>query len=244
MPSKEYYEGHDMEKNNILHKHLVEFFKFDEITTDGSTRTKSDIIGLKNKKRVNISVKNASGKNTQVHLTTLKKLAEDLSMPKGVVSKLTLWFGTNDFEEFKSWSKDIQLTEYEYDHARLCSENIPNWKNVETWFNENNKNISSLLLESLSGDEKSEYLVWVNKRQKNVQIVSIPKLIKYIEEHCVWITMPSGTILRCITPNNKAIMWLQMKGNRTDDGYNRCPQFHLVENWPENLILNKDIINL
>ena len=56
--------------------------------------------------------------------------------------------------------------------------------------------------------------------------------------------MPSGTILRCVTPNNKAILWLQMKGNHTDEGYNRCPQFHLVENWPEEIVLSKQIVAL
>ena len=51
--------------------------------------------------------------------------------------------------------------------------------------------------------------------------------------------MPRGTVIRCITPNNKPILWLQIKGNRTDDGYNHSPQFHIVDNWPNNVIFNE-----
>ena len=76
-------------------------------------------------------------------------------------------------------------------------------------------------------------MVWVNKKQKIVKIVDIKKLIDYISNDCKWITMKSGTTLRCVTPNNKPIMWLQMKGNHTDYGYNHAPQFHIVENWPK-----------
>jgi len=244
MPSKEYYEGRDMEKNKILHEHLIEYFGFDKIDSDGSTKTKNDIIGVKEGKRICLSVKNASGKNTQVHLTTLKKLSSDLTIPNDITSKLTLWFGTNDILEFNTWSKDKILSEYEYDHDRLSSKNIDGWQSVEDWFNSNKNIISTLLLQRLEKEDKPKFLVWINKIEKCAQILSIPKLIKYIDEECVWITMPSGTILKCVTPNNKAILWLQMKGNHTDDGYNRCPQFHLVENWPENLILNKQIISI
>lgn len=244
MPSKEYYEGRDMEKNKFLHEHLINFFKFDKIDSDGSTQTKTDVIGIKNGQKICLSVKNASGKNTQVHLTTLKKLTSDLNIPNNIVSKLILWFGTNDMNEFELLSSGKKLSKYEIGHSRLSSNNIRDWDKVTEWFNANNRKIASLLIQSLNNGEKSKFLVWNNKVKKSLQIVDIPKLIDFIEKECIWITMPSGTILRCITPNNKAILWLQMKGNHTDEGYNRCPQFHLVENWPEEIVLSKQIVTL
>jgi hypothetical protein len=244
MPSKEYYEGRDMEKNKLLHEYLIDFFKFDEIDSDGSTRTKSDVIGIKDGKKICLSVKNASGKNTQVHLTTLKKLASDLDLPQDIVAKLTLWFGTNDISQFNLWSAGKNLSTYELGHDRLASNNIENWNIVTEWFNTNNRKIASLIIESLKNGEKSEFLVWNNKVENCLQIVDVPKLIDFIEKECTWITMPSGTILRCITSDNKPILWLQMKGNHTDEGYNRCPQFHLVENWPNEIVLSKQIVTL
>jgi hypothetical protein len=244
MPSKEYYEGRDMEKNKFLHEHLINFFKFDKIDSDGSTQTKTDVIGIKNGQKICLSVKNASGKNTQVHLTTLKKLTSDLNIPNNIVSKLILWFGTNDMNEFELLSSGKKLSKYEMGHSRLSSNNIRDWDKVPEWFNANNRKITSLLIQSLNNGEKSKFLVWNNKVKKSLQIIDIPKLIDFIEKECIWITMPSGTILRCVTPNNKAILWLQMKGNHTDEGYNRCPQFHLVENWPEEIVLSKQIVAL
>lgn len=244
MPSKEYYEGRDMERNELLHQHLINFFKFDRMDSNGSTNTKTDVIGIKNGKKICISVKNASGKNTQVHLTTLKKLTSDLNLPDNIVSKLILWFGTNNTRQFNLWATGKKLSKYELGHDRLVSNNIEDWEIVPDWFNTNNRKVTSLLLESLKNGEKSKFLIWNNKVEKCLQIVDIPKLINFIEKKCIWITMPSGTILRCITPNNKPILWLQMKGNRTDEGYNRCPQFHLVENWPENVVLSKQIVTL
>jgi len=241
MPSKEYYEGREMENNMKLHSHLINIFKFDSIESDGASTTKGDIIANKDGVKIPISLKNVSGKNTQVHLTTLKKLSEDLNMPVNIKTSLNLWLGTNDKETFDSWLTDINLSNYEKDHYRLSSKNIKNWQDVENWFNSQKEILSNLLIESLKKDRnKSKILLWHNKKSKMLQIVDIPKLIKFINKDCKWITMPSGTTLRCVTPNNKPILWLQMKGNRTDNGYNHSPQFHITENWPEDIVLYKD----
>ena len=140
MGSKSYYEGRDMEKNNTLHSLLIQQFNFDSVETDGSNTTKGDIIAFKLNEKIPLSVKNVSGKNTQVHLTTIKKLSLDLDIPIDIRSALTVWLGSNNDEEFNSWSKDKLLTKYEKNHNRLTSHNIPNWNSVEEWFNENTKN--------------------------------------------------------------------------------------------------------
>lgn len=241
MPSIEYYEGRDMEKNEVLHNILIETFGFDEVDSDGASTTKTDIYGTKSGKKTFFSVKNVSGKNTQVHLTTLKKLGSDLKIPTDTLSKLEMWLGDNDTKTFKSWSKGKKLSEYESDHTRLKSTNIEQWESVEKWINKVNKtqSLPRLLIQSLNKGEKSEYLVWVNKKNKSVKILKTEQLIDYISNQCKWITMKSGTTLRCVTPNNKPILWLQMKGNRTDDGYNHAPQFHIVEHWPEDFVLHE-----
>lgn len=241
MGSKSYYEGRDMEKNNTLHSLLIQQFNFDSVETDGSNTTKGDIIAFKLNEKIPLSVKNVSGKNTQVHLTTIKKLSLDLDIPIDIRSALTVWLGSNNDEEFNSWSKDKLLTKYEKNHNRLTSHNIPNWNSVEEWFNENtkNKNLPKLLIESLKDDIKTKMLVWINKITKKVELVDIPKLIDYIGDECKWITMPKGTVLKCLTPKGKPILWLQMKGNRTDDGYNHAAQFHIAENWPEEIVIHK-----
>jgi len=246
MPSKEYYEGCDLEKNVKLHSHLIEIFKYDSVEGTGGPTTKGDMVATKDGKKIQLSLKSVSGKNTQVHLTTLKKLSEDLNIPNDIRSSLNLWLGTNDTQIFNSWTTGILMTKYEINHNRLSSINIENWRNVESWFNINNKNgnIPKLLIESLKKDNKSEMLLWYNKQSKYFQIIDIPKLIKFITESCKWITMPNGTVLRCVTPNNKPILWMQMKGNRIKNGYNHSPQFHIAENWPEKFIIYKNTIEI
>jgi hypothetical protein len=239
MPSIEYYEGRDMEKNEVLHDILTKTFGFDSVYSDGASTTKTDIFGEKSGVKTFFSVKNVSGKNTQVHLTTLKKLTADLKIEENIFNKLKMWLGDNDDALFKTWAEGKTLSEYETGHNRLKSSNIEGWTEVEKSINNlnNNQTLPRLLIQSLNDGEKSEYLVWVNKKKKNVKILKTEQLIDYISNQCEWITMKSGTTLRCVTPNNKPILWLQMKGNRTDDGYNHTPQFHIVENWPKDFVL-------
>jgi len=238
MPSNEYYEGRDMEKNKILHDKLIEIFKFDSVDSDGSTGTKVDIFATKKGVKTCFSVKNVTGKNTQVHLTTLNKMCDDLKMTTALFQLFNKWLGTNNKMLFESWCADLKLSDYELTHTRIKSLNIDSWNKIETWINIINKNeiLPNLLIKGTSSKEKPNYLIWVNKKKNCVKIICVEKLIKFISTECKWITMPKGTTLRCVNNNNKPVLWLQMKGNRTDDGYNHHPQFHIVENWPEEII--------
>lgn len=239
MPSKEYYEGREMETNVNLHKYLIEKLNFDYVESDGSSSTKTDVLGIKDGKQIPLSVKYVSGKNTQVHLTTLNKLSNDLNMPQDIKSLLDLWLGSKDGDWIENVPKQIKLTDYEIKHQRLKSSNIESWSKVEDWFNEMNKKdeLLELLIQSLKKDASSKYLVWINKKTNNIEILYISKLIEYIKTKCKWITMPSGTVLRCINPEGKPILWLQMKGNKEDYGYNHSPQFHIASNWPKELLI-------
>jgi hypothetical protein len=241
MPSIEYHEGRQMEKNEYLHKFLIEKFGFDEVDSDGATTTKTDIFGIKDGVKTFFSVKNVSGKNTQVHLTTLKKFCLELKATSDIFTKLEMWLGDNETNKFKSWAEGKTLSQYETDHNRLKSSNINEWHWVELWMNEENKKqtLPRLLIESLNDGEKSKYIIWVNKKSKKVKIVDAQKLIDYISVECNWVTMASGTTMRCVTPKGEPILWMQMKGNHTDYGYNHSPQFHIVENWPEEFVIDE-----
>jgi len=238
MPSKEYYEGRDMENNLSLQNQLKNIFLFDDVFSDGSNSTKTDIYGVKGNEKFSVSVKNVSGPNTQVHLTTLKKLSKALSIPETVATKLKYWLGDED--EFDSWLKE-GLSSYEKNHKRISSHNIEEWSTVENWFNANKTNISRLLIE---GDkiDKTKYLIWSNKKTKKFEVIDVSKLIEFIDNECVWITQPNGTVLRCVNQNNKPIFHLQMKGNRQNGGYNHTPQFHIHSYWPKDIILSDGFI--
>ena len=238
MASDEYYDGIVMESNHILHKFLIEKMELDSISSSNSIK-KSDIVGLKGNEQIGFSLKSVSSRNTQVHLTTLNKLSKDLQIDPDTFYKLEKWLGTNNEEIFNSWIGNREANSFELRYRRILSSNIEGWVDVEQWMNINTKNgiIPKLLLKSLENNSLCQILIWFNKKNRKIQLINIEKLIQFIKDECTWITIPRGTVLRCITPNNKPILWLQMKGNRTEFGYNHCPQFHICHNWPDSVLL-------
>ena len=52
MPSKEYYEGREMENNMKLHSHLINIFKFDSIEKLKEQLIKDGIIAEENNLRL------------------------------------------------------------------------------------------------------------------------------------------------------------------------------------------------
>lgn len=242
MASEEYWEGRLMESNNNLHDYLKTVLGFDQIEVDGGTGTKGDTFGIQGNNRMAISIKNASGVNTQVHLTTLNKFAQDLDMPQDIQDLLDRWLGTKEDKKFQIWQQGLNLSRDELVHNRIKSQNISGWGKVENWMNEKNKDLSlpRLLIQSLNQENPAKFLIWINKKKGGLQIVDVNKLVAWIAEDCQWKTMPSGTVLRCVTPRAEPILWLQMKGNRESYGYNHCPQFHIVSNWPKDLIIHEN----
>ena len=249
MPSKEYYEGRDLERLGLLHEMLKQNLALDSVTSDGSTQTKGDVIGVKNGKNVPISVKNASGKNTQVHLPTLNSFAQQTNMPEEIKAKLEKFFGTNNDAIWTGWlPEQAVLSPYEKSHRRLKSANIESWTDVENWFNNCRLDIAQLLVQYLKKDsEPVVYLVWVNKKTKAYQIIDVDKLISWISDKCTWVTTPGQTVLRCNTEDDaKPIFTLQMKGSRIKDKpgcYDRNPQFHLYPHWPADIVLHQGTLN-
>ena len=239
MGSDEYYEGRLMESNTKLHAEIKLRLQFDSIKVDGSTRTKGDTFGDKSGELIPISIKNASGMNTQVHLTSIIKLREELGMDQDVYDIFNQFMGTNDSELFDKWRQNIQLDSYELGHKRLKCYNIANSERLVIWANDVNTQglLPKLLIQSIDSERPVEYMVWINKKKGGYQIVDVNKLVNYIIKECTWRFTPGGTVLECVDKENNKILWLQMKGNKEKNGYNHAPQFHIASVWPREFII-------
>lgn len=230
-----------METNLVLHQSLISILKFDFIFHSGENFTKNDIVGVVGDKEVPISVKYGSQKNTQVHLTTLKSFSLATNMPNDVYLLLEKWLGTTSNTTFLGWLNGRMPTRTQQKYKRLFAIDLDDWHNVTKWFNDNNRKISEILMQSLNNKASAQYLVWIDKHQKTFQIISIEKLIDWIESDCKWVTGPKngGSTLRC-NCGDKPIFHLQMKGSGGyGNEYNHNPQFHIHTNWPEHVIIYK-----
>lgn len=239
MPSTEYYQGRTFEKNTTLFEAVQHHFDLDQISADGSTTTKSDIVGISGSSTIHFSIKYASGGNTQVHLPTLRSLADQLAMPANIYNMLDRFLGTNDRQQWQQWSQGLATSKTENKYQRLTSKSIPAWQDVVLWFNANNRSLARLLLQRLDSKNPVQYLIWAVKNQGSFQVIDVNKFIDYIETHCEWITMPQGTVIRCARKDSgRPIFFMQMKNSGGPaGGYNHNPQFHLCSNWPKDLVV-------
>ena len=239
MPSNQYHEGRTFEQNSVLFEHIKQHFQLDNIISDGSTATKSDVIGFKLDSSIHFSLKYASGGNTQVHLPTLRSLADQLELPMKIYDKLDKFLGTNDTAQWQLWSKNIAVSKDETKYQRLTSYSIDSWIEVTDWFNQNSRKISKLLLQRLDSDHPVQYLIWAVKNRGSFQIIDVNKFIEYIETSCEWITMKKGTVIRCRRlDNQRPVFFMQMKNSGgPEGGYNHSPQFHLCSNWPQDIVV-------
>jgi hypothetical protein len=242
MGSEEYYQGRLMESNDRLHNEIRLRLKFDSIKVDGSTRTKGDTFGGLAGELIPISIKNASGMNTQVHITSINKLREELGMDDVVYDIFNRFLGTNDTELFNKWRQNIDLDSYELGHKRLKCYNIACSERLVVWANDVNTRglLPKLLIQSIDSENPVQYMVWINKKKGGYQIVDVNKLVNYISKECIWRFTPGGTVLECVDNLNNKILWLQMKGNKEKAGYNHAPQFHIASVWPREFIIYED----
>lgn len=240
MPSKEYYDGKLMESNVDLHSHLIHFLKFDNITVHGEHTTKGDVIGHRGNISVPISIKYGSQKNTQVHLPTLKSFVKSMDVPDNIFNTLEKWLGVTSQTQFMSWFENTVPNKLQQKYKRLFATDLPEWKDVVDWFNQNNTKISQLLIQSMNDEKPAEFLVWINKKTFVCQIIDIKKLIIWIQNECKWKTGPknNGSTLRCEDKNGKPIFHLQMKGSGGfNNEYNHNPQFHIHTSWPSSVLI-------
>jgi len=242
MSSEHYHAGRGMEENTDLHAILKEQLEFDSIDVDGSTLTKGDVFGIKGDTKTPISVKFASPKNTQVHLTTLNKFAELLKMPAENRAVFEKFLGVKNTEIFKSWT-GYTLDAYEKSHQRIKGNKIAGWEETVAWVNSVKPQLTKMLIQSIGDEDNVKYLVWIQKKTRVLQIVDVDQLVPWIIEKCVWAITPKGTVLKCATPDGRPILTLQMKGNRlAEGGYNHDPQFQIYPYWPEEFVLHKTVL--
>lgn len=239
MPSNQYYQGRLFEQNTVLFEQIQQLFNLDKIQSDGSTATKSDIIGYQKDQAIHFSLKYASGGNTQVHLPTLRSLGDQLELPHSVYDKLDRFLGTNDSQQWQSWSQNIVTSKTENKYQRLTSHSITDWQEVIDWYNQNTRKVARLLLQRLDSEHPVQFLIWAIKNRGTFQVIDVNKFIDYIETSCEWITMEKGTVIRCRRRDTqRPVFFMQMKNSGgPPGGYNHSPQFHLCSNWPQDLVV-------
>lgn len=243
MAAQEKHDGHRAEKDSSLHKLLTKQFKLDTVSAQGSTGTKTDILGVSNGKDIRFSLKFASLANTQVWLPTLRSLVSHLPALKNYEAELDSFLGTTDSVLFESRRVGLQLTPYEVKKKRIYSDKINNWKDVIGAFNAVTKDKSILKNMLLAkGDEANvNYLIWINKKAKGIQIIDAQAYVEYISVNAEWCNPDKGfTTLWCKDKNTgKKLFHLQRKGSGGEQ-MSCAPMFHLYKNWPDSVVVYRD----
>ena len=248
MPSEHYHQGRLMESNQQLHDYLQSTFGFERISVDGSTKTKGDAFGHLPavEQPVTISIKNPSGKNTQVHLPTLSSWREAIAMPDMVYDTLNKWLGTTKADEFALWSQAVEVTAREQKYQRLGSYHLTFWPTVLEYLDSitQSKQLPVWLLQSINGNHPVKYLVWIQKKTRKLEIVDVDQFVDWIAANGRWINSANRLghhyNLWCVGPDGQKIFSMQMKGSGgREGGYDHNPQFHLYPFWPRQFVLHE-----
>lgn len=251
MGAKEKFEGHAAEQSQKLHDWLKVKFNLNKVDSDGSTKTKVDLIGEAPESTIFYSCKNVSGHNTQIHLTTLESLQKTLDMPTSVYETLRRWLGSHDDNLFDVWKSEVEssLSATELRRRRIHNNNLKNWDDVLAWLNENtqNKKLIRLLMQNLNPNDTTKdvnYMIWLHKRQKTIKLIDVEKLVEYICSNAIWVnsTAERGkhTTVWLIDKNTgKKFMHLQMKGSGSKTRDYHGAMFHIHEYWPDGVLIEE-----
>lgn len=211
-------QGHSFEESFAdLHEGLE---------TKGGSRTKIDIEGTY-KGYKNLSLKNPSGKNTQVWLPSQKTLFEALNLSKISQQFVKQFFGGDDYSD--------------YNKNRVPLEEIAEYKS-NSFLNEFNNKLSELFhLIFTHGHNMTgsvEALGWANEKNNldSLKFYDLSKLKKDFVEKGKWTFSSRRTTLH-FHIGNKKLLHLQMKGSGKKPGYH-YPQFHLHGNFHDSWIIN------
>ena len=209
--------GHIFEHR--LSEYLTSQF-MDEHEVFGGSKTKIDIQNVSGTKRY--SVKNPSGKNTQISLITQKNFIEAMNITdQSVISFIEKFFGGNKYSS--------------YDRHRMSMSEI---SEVETtkfvqFLNNNLYKLYDLIFtkgHNQHGDVN--YLAWATSKDdvNSIEIVDLESL-KTIYLEGYW-TINETTLYYMV--NGKKLLHLQMKGSgaKYSSGYHSL-QFHLHNSFIE-----------
>ena len=206
--------GHIFEHK--LSEHLTSQF-IDKHEVFGGSKTKIDIQNVSGTKRY--SVKNPSGKNTQISLITQKKFIEALNITDSlVISFIEKFFGGNNYSN--------------YNRHRMCISDIPS-NETSAFLRLLNDNADKLyeLLFTTGHKQQGEvnYLAWATIKDdvNSIEIVDLESL-KTIYLEGYW-TINETTLYYMV--NGKKLLHLQMKGSgaKYSSGYHSL-QFHVYNN--------------
>jgi len=241
MPAIEKQQGHDAEHHNLLHNWIKEFTGATDVTVEGSTQTKTDIITNNN---IRFSHKFPTPRNTQVHLPTLASFHAKFNLPKEVYDPLEMFLGTFDLEKLASWEEKLGITlnANERRKRRVHSNHIPNFQNVLDYFTKitKDKSLLNYLLRQLRDEDPVDYLIWTSKKKGWSNLVDLDSYIDWLSEVSVWEASKSGTTIFVKDPTwegkrARRLLYMQMKGSGKSDYH--APMFHLYCNWPDKFIL-------
>ena len=191
---------------------------------DGGNRTKIDIDGAPYScKHGRISVKNPSGINTQLFLTTPNSFLSSYDVPRNVRGFIGLFFGQPDLDELyrlcKNFGVEIDSLDEnsEIRRQRILAPNIP--KNLTSealqWLNSQHREMFRLLFErgyrDWNGRVDTLAWAWSKDDVDSVEYYPMEKL-RELYLRSKWEVAPNGSTLWCMV-DGKKLLHLQMKGS-------------------------------
>lgn len=219
-------EGHAFEF--VLSKYLAEQFGID-FTVEGASNTKVDITD--NLGCVRFSVKNPSGKNTQIGLYTQQSFIHALDIKdQDIIDFIEMFFGGEKYSN--------------YPRHRLTRSNIDSTLNQKfTDFLNNNKSKILDLLATHGHNQVNNvnYMLWATKKNDptSVLLIDLNEFKKDLLQG-EWIQNETTFEFRV---NNTKLFHLQMKGSgpKYTNGYHSL-MFHVYKNFDDKYVKDLKII--
>lgn len=219
-------EGHDFE--DVISDMLTERFGL-KFHVEGASNTKIDV--KDEQELVRLSVKNPSGKNTQIGLYTQQSFINALEIQdQDIINFIGMFFGGNEYSNFP--------------RHRMTRSNIdPNLNQKFTDFlNNNNAKILDLLAthgHNQVGDVN--YMIWATKKNdpNSILLIDLSEFKKYLLQGS-WIQNETTFEFRV---NDTKLFHLQMKGSgpKYTSGYHSL-MFHVHSNFDTKYVKDLDII--
>jgi hypothetical protein len=159
----------------------------------GGSKTKID--GFSNEK--NVSIKNASGVSTQVHLTTQKSFIESFDMNSNCVEFIKLFCGN---ETMNNYGRD------RYQINQIDSKLVDSFK---VFLDENKERIIDLIVRN---GHNITHIIFNDIKKNNEYELTYQEIINRISK-CEWIFMNGGIHLK--DENKKTYFHFQREGKRS-----------------------------
>jgi len=219
-------EGHKFE--HIVSKMLTKKFRR-EFVVEGASNTKIDVKDKQS--NVRLSVKNPSGKNTQIGLYTQKSFIEALDIKdKSIINFISKFFGSDLCSD--------------YPRHRMSKSQLTNSENTRflKFLNTNTDKLLNLL--ATHGHKQIgnvNYLIWPTEKN-NVDSVLLIDLAEFKKELSQGVWSQNETTFDFVV-NDKKIFHLQMKGSgpKFSNSYHGL-MFHVHSNFDTKYVKDLNIL--